>query len=172
MTFTNKMQNHVLEFHKQFKHPHNEKPTLPSLERFVDRKGWGCIEETVEQLQTLSNNKEDFLNAVDKLKQYIDKAVEKQLSKPFITDEKEKIVNLADGLADELYFLLGDCVESGIDIEPILDIVQESNMSKLFVDEDGNKYAKYDENGKVIKSPNFFQPEGQIKKEIERQLNK
>lgn len=172
MSFTNKLQNHVLEFHKQFNHPHNEKPTLPTLERFVDRKGWGVIEETIEQIKVISNNEEEFYKAIGKLQSYFVKAVEKQENKPFITDETEKITALADGLADEMYFLFGDCVEAGIDIEPVFDIVQNSNMSKLFTDENGNKYAKYDKNNKVMKSPEFFSPEPYIKEEIERQLNK
>ena len=171
MTFTNKLQNLVLEFHEKFNHPRSEKPTLVSLDRLTDRKGWGVVEEMVEQLHTVSNNQEEFEASIEKIKSYIDKAVVKQSTKPFITDTNEKIVNLADGLADELYFLLGDCVESGIDIEPVLTIVQDSNLSKLYTDENGNKYAEYDENNKVKKSPNFFPPEDRIKEEIQRQIN-
>lgn len=170
--FTNVLQQLVEEFHLAFGHPVSTTPTVPTLERFTNRKGWGAIEEAVEQLHTISNNQEEFEEAVETLKSYIDKAVAKQSSKDFILDSKEKVVHLVDGLADELYFLLGDCVEAGIDIEPILKIVQDSNMSKLYVDEDGNKYAQYDENGKIKKSPNFFPPEERIKEEVLRQLGK
>ena len=172
MKFTSNMQNQVLEFHKLFGHPISEKPTLPTLERYTNRKGWGSIEEAVEQLFTLSNSVEEFEATIDTLHTYLDKAKEKQLQKEIITDETEKVVALADGLADELYFLLGDCVEAGIDIEPILSIVQNSNLSKLFKDEHGNKYAKSNEFGKVIKSPEFFEPEPFIEEEVLRQLNK
>lgn len=175
--FTNSMQNQVKDFHKLFQHPISNTPTLPSLERFTNRKGWGCIEESVEQLFNLSETEEEFNNTIETLHKYLDKAKAKQLAKHKptpITDENktDRITALADGLADELYFLLGDCVEAGIDIERVLSIVQDSNLSKLFTDENGNKYAKNDVNGKVIKSSAFFEPEGKIKEEILRQLNK
>lgn len=170
--FTNELQQMVAEFHKAFKHPVTDKPTLISLQRLVDRKGWGVLEEMIEQIHSLSNNEEEFLSSVEQIKKYLDKAVKKQLSKEYIQDEKDKIVALADGLADELYFLLGDAVEAGVDIDPILRIVQDSNMSKLFTDEEtGEKYAKYDENDKIMKSPEFKEPEPLIKKEIENQSN-
>ena len=96
----------------------------------------------------------------------------KQLDKEYVLDEKEKLAHLGDGLTDELWFLLGDFCEVGIDAEPVLNIVDDSNMSKLFKDEEtGELYAKADERGKIIKSPRFFAPEDRIASEIERQSN-
>lgn len=169
--FTSKLQNIVLKFQQKFNHPFKLKPTLPTLERFVDRKGWGVLEEMLEQLHTLSNNEQEFDAAIDKMRMYFDKAVEKQKAKEFLTDEKEKLAALSDGLGDELWFLLGDCVEAGIDIHPIIEIIEHSNNSKMFTDESGHKYVKLDENGKIMKSPEFFAPEPFIEKEIERQLS-
>ena len=168
--FTNTMQNQVKDFHIAFGHPVSNKPTLPTLERFTNRKGWGAMEEAVEQLHSIANNQEEFDFAVEQLHVFLDKAKVKQSKKEFIADKTEKVVALADGLADELYFLLGDCVEAGVDIEPVLNIVQLSNISKLFTDEDGNKYAKQDEFGKIQKSPEFFPPEDKIAEEILYQL--
>lgn len=170
--FTNYMQNLVARFQLTFGHPLEKKPTLPALERFTGRKGWGAIEEIVEQLFVLSNNEEEFNQTIKTIHSYVDKAAANQLTKEFILDEKEKLVHLADGLVDELFFLLGDFCETGIDAEPIIKIVAESNQSKLFTDERGNKYVKLNENGKVMKSPEFFPPEGRIAKEVERQLKK
>jgi len=170
-TFTNKLQNIVEDFQITFGHPAETVPTLPTLERFTNRKGWGSIEEAVEQLYSISNTQEEFVKAVDKLHTYLDKAKEKQLQKPLVTNKTDKIVALADGLGDELWFLLGDCVEAGIDIQPVIEIIKASNDSKLFVDDSGNKYAKQDENGKIMKSEFFFAPEERIKEEIQRQIN-
>ena len=89
-----------------------------------------------------------------------------------ITEPVEKLAALEDGLGDELWFLLGDCVEAGIDIAPIIRIIDASNLSKLSIDEQGNRFAKEDEHGKILKSPNFFPPEEKIAGEILRQLNK
>lgn len=168
--FTNSLQNIVLNFQQKFGHPHESKPTLPTLERFTNRKGWGAIEESMEQLHTLANNEEEFLAAAEKIKIALDVAIEKQRVKEYITDYEEKLATLADGLGDELWFLLGDAVEAGIDIHKIIEIIDASNMSKLFTDEQGNKYAKNNELGKIIKSPEFFAPEPKIKEEILRQL--
>lgn len=168
--FTNKLQNIVLSFQKTFGHPHKDKPTLPELERFVNRKGWGAIEESIEQLHVLSNNEEEFAAAVQRIREYVDIAEQKQKDKVFIIDLEEKLAALADGLGDELWFLMGDLVEAGIDAEPIMLIIEESNNSKLFTAPDGTKYAKQDENDKIIKSPDFFPPEERIKEEIRRQL--
>jgi len=170
-TFTNKLQNIVEDFQTTFGHPVKTTPTLPTLERFTNRKGWGAIEEVVEQLHTLSNNEEEFNTAIGNLHHYLDVAQAKQLKRDFITDKTDKLVALADGLGDELWFLLGDTVEAGIDIQPIIEIIKDSNDSKLFVADDGTKYAKQDENGKIMKSPEFFPPESKIKEEIQRQID-
>lgn len=168
--FTNNMQQMVADFHDEFNHPVANKPALISLQRIVDRKGWGVLEEMTEQIHAVANNKKEFLSSIEQIKKYLDKAVDKQLSQEFIQDEGEKIVALADGIADELYFLLGDAVEVGIDVEPILRIVQDSNMSKLFTNEEtGERFVKYDENDKIMKSPEFIPPESRIKAEIEKQ---
>lgn len=170
-TFTNTMQNIVEEFQVTFGHPAKVKPTLPTLERFTNRKGWGTIEECIEQLFVLSNSYEEFEEVIDAIHSYVNKAKDKQMSKELIVDETDKIVALGDGLGDELWFLLGDAVESGIDIEPIIDIIRLSNLSKLYTNpETGEKYAKMDENGKIMKSPDFFAPEDAIKEEIIRQI--
>ncbi len=44
------------------------------------------------------------------------------------------LVGVADGLADQLYILLGTCVLHGIDIQPIFDEVHRSNMTKNALD--------------------------------------
>jgi len=170
-SFTNKLQNIVEDFQITFRHPAESTPTLPTLERFTNRKGWGVLEEVVEQLHTLSDNEKEFNVAIGNLHHYLDVAHTKQLKKDFITDKTDKLVALADGLGDELWFLLGDVVEAGIDIQPVIEIIKASNDSKLFVAEDGTKYAKQDENGKIMKSPEFFPPESKIKEEIQRQIN-
>lgn len=172
MLFTNRIQNIVKRFQILFGHPSENTPTLPTLERFTDRKGWGAMEEAVEQLHTLSNNQEEFDAAIEKLRGYLDKAAAKQQGKEFITDETEKLAALADGLGDELWFLMGDCVEAGIDIEPIIEIIERSNNSKMFTDENGKKFVQVDENNKIMKSPEFFQPEPFILEDIKRQMAK
>ncbi len=51
-------------------------------------------------------------------------------------------------------------------MEEILDVIMESNFSKL--DQDGN--PSYDERGKVLKGPNYWKPEPKIKEILKKKL--
>ena len=64
------------------------------------------------------------------------------------------IVEVADALTDILYVTYGAGHSFGIDLDKCFEEVQRSNMSKL--DEDGNPI--FNENGKVMKGPNYFKP--------------
>ncbi len=69
---------------------------------------------------------------------------------------KEKnLKEIADSLTDILYVTYGAGHAFGIDLDKCFDEVQRSNMSKL--GEDGRPI--YNENGKVMKGPKYFQPD-------------
>ncbi len=71
------------------------------------------------------------------------------------------LVEVADALTDILYVTYGAGHSFGIDLDACFEEVQNSNMSKL--DENGN--AIYNEDGKVLKGPNYYEPD--LKKFIE-----
>lgn len=169
--FTNKLQNHVKDFHEAFSHPVGDKPSPISLERAVNRSIW-TAEECIEFIAASSSSKEEFAKAYESFAAGIAKAYEKSLNGEFATTDEDKVIAQADALADQLYFSFGSAVEIGVDIEPVFDIVQSANMSKLFTDENGNKYAKCREDGKILKSPEFFSPEPFIKEEVLKQMKK
>jgi NTP pyrophosphatase (non-canonical NTP hydrolase) len=62
---------------------------------------------------------------------------------------------IAKELADLLYVTYGTGVALGIDLDEVLRRVHQSNMSKL--DENGKPI--YREDGKVLKGPNYFEPD-------------
>lgn len=66
------------------------------------------------------------------------------------------LVEVGDALGDMLYILCGTIIEHGFQhkIEEIFDEIQKSNMSKLGADGE----PIYREDGKVLKGPNYFQP--------------
>ena len=64
------------------------------------------------------------------------------------------LLEVADALTDILYVTYGAGHAFGIDLDKCFDEVQNSNMSKL--DDDGKPI--YNENGKVMKGPNYFKP--------------
>ncbi len=74
------------------------------------------------------------------------------------------LIEVADALGDMLYILCGTIIEHGMQhkIEEVFEEIQRSNMSKL--GEDGKPVFR--EDGKVLKGPNYFQPD--IKKILER----
>ena len=67
---------------------------------------------------------------------------------------KKDLVEVADALTDILYVTYGAGHSFGINLDRCFDEVQNSNMSKL--DNDGKPI--YNENGKVMKGPNYFKP--------------
>ena len=73
------------------------------------------------------------------------------------------MVEVADALGDMLYILCGTILSHGMQykIEEVFEEIQRSNMSKL--DKDGKPI--YREDGKVLKSDQYFKPN--IKKILE-----
>lgn len=164
----NRQYTLVKEFHKAFNHPIADKPTVIEAERGLNRTVW-TGEELVEFLHALSKDKEQFAKLYYDFLEGLKKAYLKSLATEYIQDDTERIVAMADALTDASYFLNGTFVEMGVLPQPLFEIVQSSNMSKLFTDEKGNKYAKYREDGKIQKSPEFFPPEQKLKEEVLRQ---
>ena len=64
------------------------------------------------------------------------------------------LLEVADALTDILYVTYGAGHAFGIDLDKCFEEVQNSNMSKL----DKNGKPIYNENGKVMKGPNYFKP--------------
>ncbi len=66
------------------------------------------------------------------------------------------LVEIADACGDMLYILCGTMLKHGLQdkIEEVFTEIQRSNMSKL--DKDGNPI--YREDGKVLKSDQYFKP--------------
>jgi predicted HAD superfamily Cof-like phosphohydrolase len=67
------------------------------------------------------------------------------------------LVQIADALGDKMYILFGTIVAHGLQykIEEIFDEIHRSNMSKL--DDEGKPI--YREDGKILKSSNYFLPD-------------
>ena len=75
--------------------------------------------------------------------------------------KERNLKEVADSLTDILYVTYGAGHAFGIDLDKCFDEVQRSNMSKL--DENGKPI--YNQDGKVMKGPKYFEPN--LKKFIE-----
>jgi len=68
--------------------------------------------------------------------------------------KQKDLTEVADALTDILYVTYGAGLAYGIDLDKCFKEVQRANMSKL--SEDGKPI--YNENGKVMKGPNYTKP--------------
>ena len=67
------------------------------------------------------------------------------------------LIGIADALGDQLYILCGTILKHGLQnkIEDVFAEIHESNMSKL----DDNGKPIFREDGKILKSNNYFKPD-------------
>lgn len=74
----------------------------------------------------------------------------------------EDLVEIADGLCDLIYVCIGTALEYGIDLDPIFEEVQRTNMAKL--------PGHFNANGKITKPSGWTPPD--IASLLEKQLKK
>ena len=80
--------------------------------------------------------------------------IEEELEELKDAINKKDLKETIDALTDILYVTYGAGHAFGVNLDKCFEEVQNSNMSKL--DEDGKPI--YNENGKVMKGPNYFKP--------------
>jgi len=68
--------------------------------------------------------------------------------------KQRDIIELADGLADMVWVIMGLCNSVGIDFEKVWEEVRSSNMSKF----QGGRVIKNDQ-GKILKPESYFKPD-------------
>jgi predicted HAD superfamily Cof-like phosphohydrolase len=129
----NKMQMQVMQFHSYYNVPILNSPQVPANPR-IDLR----IALIIEEL------KEFCLACGWKL--YCAKSWK---------GTRTNLIEVADSLGDLLYVVFGSAIEFGLDMEPIVDEIHRSNLSKL--GRDGKPI--FSENGKVLKGPNFSAPD-------------
>ena len=98
-------------------------------------------------------NKPSF--STDKINKLRLDLIKEELSELTDAMNSKDLLEVADALTDILYVTYGAGHAFGIDLDKCFDEVQNSNMSKL--DENGKPI--YNENGKVMKGPNYFKPD-------------
>ena len=73
-------------------------------------------------------------------------------------DQLNIAVAIADLLGDIIVYCRSEALKYGLPLEEVLDIIMDSNESKLGAD--GKPI--YDSNGKFLKGPNYWKPEPKI----------
>ena len=72
-------------------------------------------------------------------------------------------VAIADLLGDIMVYCRSEALKYGLPLEEVLDLIMDSNESKL----GGDGKPIYDANGKFLKGPNYWRPEPKIKALLE-----
>ena len=78
----------------------------------------------------------------------------------------EVAVAVADLLGDIMVYCRSEALKYGLPLEDVLDIIMDSNESKL----DANGQPIYDANGKFLKGPNYWKPEPKIRQLLEARV--
>lgn len=136
--------NDIKKFNEMYGQPSNDRPTLISVERLENFK---------------SVLMEEFKEIDGIIKQYREK--EGNLTEE---DKLEILTSLSDWLGDIIVYANNEARKHGLPMDKILEIIMESNFSKL--GEDGMPIR--DERGKVIKGPNYWAPEEKIKDYLQK----
>jgi len=89
------------------------------------------------------------------------------IDKPMLTDEVDLLTDVAVLLADIIVYCQSEAVRYGIPLDEVLQIVMDSNDTKLGAD---GKPIK-DSDGKFLKGPNFVPPEPAIRKLLLEKMN-
>jgi predicted HAD superfamily Cof-like phosphohydrolase len=80
----------------------------------------------------------------------------------------EIAVAIADLLGDIIVYCRSEALKYGLPLEEVLDVIMDSNESKLGAD--GNPI--YDANGKFLKGPHYWKPEPKIEALLGALLNR
>lgn len=108
---------------------------------------YGNIFHTIENFQSILSEE------VDEATDIIDNMHDHQV------EVADVLVSIADLLADIIIYCRSEAMKYGIPLEEVINIVMDSNESKL--GEDGEILK--DQRGKVLKGVNYWKPEPKIK---------
>lgn len=156
----------VKEFHKTFKHPVGDLTPL-TMEQVGNRSDY-TVEEIVEALYVTSKDDTEFDSAIDKFIKNVQKASAKVRKTERPNNNAELTVAQSDAFGDQVYLTIGSLVTllgDALTAENLVYHIHNANMTKLFTDEEGNKYVKQDPvTNKILKSPDFVAPEPQLER--------
>lgn len=130
----------IAAMNAMYKLPGNDRPVLPE-----DVTG------------RLTKFKATLMDEVHEIDQIVDMA---QQGAP----QTEILVAMADLLGDVIVYCRSEALKYGLPLEDVLDIIMDSNESKLGAD--GKPI--YDANGKFLKGPGYWKPEPKIKVLLEK----
>jgi NTP pyrophosphatase (non-canonical NTP hydrolase) len=128
-------KDRIHAMNEMYKLPINTTPTL--------------LEDPTSRLKKFKATLMDEVHEIDEIVQKIEDG----------EPEIDVKVAIADLLGDVIVYCRSEALKYGLPLEDVLDIIMDSNESKL--GSDGKPI--YDQNGKFLKGPNYWKPEPKIK---------
>lgn len=132
----------IAAMNAMYRLPANDAPTLPS--------------DVPDRLQKFKATLLDEVHEIDEIV-----ALSQNGASPV-----DIAVAVADLLGDIIVYCRSEALKYGLPLEEVLDIIMDSNESKL----DANGQPIYDANGKFLKGPNYWKPESKIRALLEARL--
>ncbi len=136
---TKSFAHRIAAMNAMYKLPANDRPVLPE-----------------DVIGRLTKFKATLMDEVHEIDQIVEMA---QQGAP----QTEILVALADLLGDVIVYCRSEALKYGLPLEDVLDVIMDSNESKLGAD----GKPLYDANGKFLKGPNYWKPEPKIKALLE-----
>lgn len=140
MTMTKTFARRIAAMNAMYKLPARETPALP--------------EDVVGRLTKFKATLMDEVHEIDEI------VAAAQQGAP----SADILVAMADLLGDVIVYCRSEALKYGLPLEDVLDIIMDSNESKLGAD--GKPI--YDANGKFLKGPDYWKPEPKIKALLEK----
>ena len=132
---SNPFSERIALMNAMYRLPANARPTLP--------------DNTAERLVKFKATLMDEVHEIDEIAAMVAKGA----------DQAEVLTAIADLLGDVIVYCRSEALKYGLPLEDVLDVIMDSNESKLGAD--GNPI--YDANGKFLKGPNYWKPEPKIR---------
>ena len=132
----------IAQMNTMYKLPAHETPTLPA--------------DTADRLTKFKATLMDEVHEIDEIVQLARNGAE----------PLDVAVALADLLGDVIVYCRSEALKYGLPLEQVLDIIMDSNASKLGAD--GKPI--YDANGKFLKGPDYWKPEPKIRELLQAAL--
>ena len=132
---SNPFSERIALMNAMYRLPANPRPTLP--------------DNTAERLVKFKATLMDEVHEIDDIAAMVAKGA----------DQADVLTAIADLLGDVIVYCRSEALKYGLPLEDVLDVIMDSNESKLGAD--GNPI--YDANGKFLKGPNYWKPEPKIR---------
>jgi predicted HAD superfamily Cof-like phosphohydrolase len=108
----------------------------------------------------------DYVDRVRNFMVTLDDEVREGDDIPAVGTQLDVLTAMADWLGDIVVYCRSEALKYGIPLEDVLDIIMDSNESKLGAD----GQPIYNENGKFMKGPNYWKPEPKIRELLARRM--